>query len=426
MPEDGSMQEHLDQVVLATVRPLSLGFGFYIAYTAFRERNDYTGSDWWFVVGADITVAIYLLALAAWTWLGSPPLHWANGLGASVAFALAGTDMVTAAVNGIPAFPATALVLAGLGAVVLSWRWMIWALSVIWLAWLAMAIMFTPSPWDAQFTLQVATVLGLAIHWGRMKAYGGLIAARLSESVARSRLQGVNEELDRFAAVVAHDLQIPVSAIRLKAAALRIRAPEDDLAQRQTLAELDRVADGMSKMINGLLAYARAGQATVIGDGVDLKQIIGDVEGVFADQMHVNGGSIEVGDLPTVPGDPTLLFQLFENLIGNAIAHRRPDEPPKIMVHATRQTGQVGIVVRDNGRGFDPAEAERLFLPFERGDVEVPGHGLGLATCRRIAEQHGGRIEATAILGTGATFTVWLPTVPASALGKGEKEGKRV
>ncbi len=408
MSEDGSMQEHMDQVVLATVRPLSLGFGLYIAYTAFREFDTYTGLDLLLVFGADVVVATYLLGLAAWLWFKPPRLSWMNGLGASIALALGGTDMVTMAVNGIPAFPATALVFAGVGAVVLSWRWLLATMGVLWVTWITLALVFAPEPWAAQFTLQVASITGIAIHWGRLRAYRGLIDARLNEQAARRRLQAVNEELDRFASVVAHDLQNPVTAIRLKAATLRIRAGADE-AQQATIAELDRVADGMSHLITDLLAYARAGEAVEATQDVPLDEVMAEVQALFAERIEAEAGHVDVGPLPTVRGDRTSLFQLMENLVGNAVTYRRPGVAPHIWITSTQEGAFEVISVQDNGIGFVATEATRLFQPFERGDVEAPGHGLGLATCRRIVQRHGGRIEATSEPGRGSLFTVWLP-----------------
>lgn len=401
------IRDAMQHVVFHTVRPLSLGFGLFIAYTAIREItiNERTP-----IVAADVAVAVYLLGLAAWLWLRPPPMHWMNGLGASVGLALAATDMTTQSVRGaIPGFPATVLVLAGIGAVVLSWRWLLATQGIILAAWVATTQAYTSDPWSAWFIVQITTITGVAIHWGRFRAYTQLIQARNDEAQAKDALQRANQELDRFAAVVAHDLKNPVAAIRLKAGALRYRAPTTDFAQRKTLEELDRVADGMSKMIDDLLSYARAGQVPDRHELVDLNDIARQLRELFDERLRAEGGELSIGALPVIAGEPTQLFQLLENLVGNAISYRRRDAPPLVTLASRARNGGVEITIQDNGQGFDPELAERMFEPFERGDSDAPGHGLGLATCRRIVEQHGGRITARSVPGHGSVFQIWWP-----------------
>src|SRR5205814_8628502 len=115
--------------------------------------------------------------------------------------------------------------------------------------------------------------------------------------------------------------------------------------------------------------------------------------------------------LPTIQADGVLIRQLFQNLIENAIKYRR-QEPPRIHLSAQRQEMGWTIDVSDNGIGIDPDNAETIFRPFRqlnRKSGGAGGVGLGLSTCRRIAQRHGGRIWVTSAAGEGSTFHVELP-----------------
>ena len=138
-----------------------------------------------------------------------------------------------------------------------------------------------------------------------------------------------------------------------------------------------------------------------------------------------------MGELPELDADPLQLRQLFQNLIGNAVKFRKPGEPPKVSVSARvlpgpkapqshPETGapqpvkgveRVEIVVADSGIGFDQKYADNIFMPFQRlhGRKEYTGTGIGLAICRKIAEQHHGTINAFSAPGEGATFIVNVP-----------------
>jgi light-regulated signal transduction histidine kinase (bacteriophytochrome) len=134
-------------------------------------------------------------------------------------------------------------------------------------------------------------------------------------------------------------------------------------------------------------------------------------------------GRVDVGELPTIDADAAQMRQLFQNLIANGLRFRRDGHPPVVRVYGrvahnaapeseVPSHGQVcEIVVQDNGIGFDPKYADRIFGMFQRlhGRDEYEGTGVGLAICRKIAQRHGGSIEAASTPGEGARFTVALP-----------------
>lgn len=120
---------------------------------------------------------------------------------------------------------------------------------------------------------------------------------------------------------------------------------------------------------------------------------------------------ITVDPLPTIVADGTQLMQLFQNLIGNAIKFRKPQETPHIHIGVQRQEEQWLFSVADNGIGFDPQFAERIFVIFQRLHTrdEYPGSGMGLAICKKIIECHRGRIWVEAVPDQGATFYFTIP-----------------
>lgn len=406
------LQTAFSHVVRDTVRPLAWGFGLFITYNAIKGIVRLSGTERLLVAGADVLVGVLLFAVAAWVQWRPPPDAAMNRLGAGIGLLLAFTDMVTMAVDGhVPAFPATALVLAGIGAVVLSWRWCLITQGAIWIAWIPVTQAFTADPWAGLLILQASTITGLAIHWGRLKAYTSLVKAREQEADARRELQRVNDELDRFTGVVAHDLKNPLSAFRLKLAAIKARSQEAKV--QDSAMQLDRMAKDMQGLIEDLLAYATAGGHGVARETATLEQTSETVASLYEDALNKEGGCLHLQSLPAYSADATLLRQLLQNLVGNALLYCG-DRPPDVRIGGTADEDAVEFWVEDRGVGFDPEDAERLFRPFQRGDVDAPGHGLGLATCARIVHHLGGRIEATSRPGHGARFTVRVPQPTAN------------
>ena len=140
-----------------------------------------------------------------------------------------------------------------------------------------------------------------------------------------------------------------------------------------------------------------------------------DLAGVINFQVRKAGARIESSPLPRVVAGPDRLVGLFQNLVSNSIKYRDERRRPEIRVSAEREGPMWRFEVSDNGRGFEPADAERVFRIFERlnGDRSIPGTGLGLAICRRTVEAQGGRIWAESEPGRGTVFHFTLPAAPA-------------
>jgi light-regulated signal transduction histidine kinase (bacteriophytochrome) len=161
----------------------------------------------------------------------------------------------------------------------------------------------------------------------------------------------------------------------------------------------------MQNLINDLLSYSRIETRGGDFESVDCQVVLDDVLHTLQIKVEENDAVITHGPLPTVQADKVQLFQLFQNLISNAIKFRS-DKPPRIHIAAESQNGRWLFSVKDNGIGIDPKYLERIFVIFQRlhSQDKYPGTGIGLAICKKIVERHGGRIWVESQLGKGATF----------------------
>ncbi len=231
---------------------------------------------------------------------------------------------------------------------------------------------------------------------------------RVDERTAE--LQAANRELEAFSYSVAHDLRAPLRAID---GFTRILA--DDLGGRldASLARsLERVhlnVARMAQLIDDLLAFARIGRRELELVEVDTGALCRAV----GDELHgaYPQSELALAELPVVRGDPTLLRQVFANLIGNALKFSARAERPRVEIGCERANGHHVFHVRDNGVGFSMAYAHKLFGVFQRlhGPQEFEGTGVGLAIVQRALQRHHGRPWAEGEPGKGATFYFALP-----------------
>ena len=229
--------------------------------------------------------------------------------------------------------------------------------------------------------------------------------------VANARLATSDERLAAFAGQVSHDLKNPLTAVTMS---LEMALEEADEAEDADMlvSLLDRAARGadrMQSMINDLLAFARGGSAPEVAE-VDLDGLVGEVLEGLAPVL--GAAVVESGDLPIVPGDPVQLRTVVQNIVANALKFSREGVDPHIGITADQLDGHWRVQVTDNGRGVAEEKRALVFEPFARIDKSVPGTGIGLATCRRIVEAHGGRIGLTGAPGGGSTVWFLLPAEP--------------
>jgi light-regulated signal transduction histidine kinase (bacteriophytochrome) len=242
-----------------------------------------------------------------------------------------------------------------------------------------------------------------------------LAAEMLRRSAAE--LARSNVELEQFAYIASHDLQEPLRKIQAFGDMLASSAGDAlGTEERDYLSRMCRAAARMRTLIDDLLDLSRVATRGRPFEPVDLSEVAREVLEDLETRLVESGAAVRVGDLPRVMADPTQMRQLLQNLVGNALKYRKPDVAPEILVErlADCGPGQVAFAVRDNGIGFDPKYADRIFQPFQRlhGRGEYEGTGMGLAICRKIVERHEGTIVADARPGAGAVFRVVLPFCP--------------
>ncbi len=228
-----------------------------------------------------------------------------------------------------------------------------------------------------------------------------------------------NKELQEFAFVASHDLQEPLRKVCTFSDMVREGYSYRVLDEKgiDYLQRAQQAARRMHSLIKALLDYSRVTTRKGAIDLVDLNDVVNEV---IEDLTIREGARVEVGELCTVLAEPTHMRRLFQNLITNGLKFQtRPDPVVKIsgaLLDENTNDNPLGapacrISVEDNGIGFDEKFKERIFVPFQRlhGVGVYEGTGMGLAICRKIAEQHGGRITAHSKKDEGATFEVILP-----------------
>jgi PAS domain S-box-containing protein len=241
-----------------------------------------------------------------------------------------------------------------------------------------------------------------------------LLGDRIGQFVRRkaieAELERSNAQLTRFAHAAAHDLSEPLRTMRSLAELLSSRyATRLDDTGRELLAHILTAGARGEALVEAILSYARIGGDQLPSAPVDTGALVADVVRSLAHAISDSGASVEVGRLPTVPGNAGMLGQLFQNLLGNALRFRG-EASPRVVIAAAREGGRWRFTVADNGIGVAPQDRERIFDLFTRlRPDEQSGTGMGLALCRRIVERHGGEIRAEGNTPVGTVFTFTLP-----------------
>jgi signal transduction histidine kinase len=249
----------------------------------------------------------------------------------------------------------------------------------------------------------------LAHHLEQSETKYRELATSLEEQVEeRTReLQNVNEELQAFTYSVSHDLRAPLRAIDgFSMILLEDHGGNIDAAGQDLLGRIRRAVKRMSQLIQSLLDLSRATRVELRKQPVVLSEV---ATSVIEDLRQANPGrNVDVSIEPglSAEADPHLLRIVLENLLSNAWKFSSRTEGARIDVGSTKNGGGREFFVRDNGAGFDPAYAEKLFKPFQRLHLEseFEGTGIGLTTAQRILRRHGGSIRAESRVGSGATF----------------------
>jgi PAS domain S-box-containing protein len=228
-------------------------------------------------------------------------------------------------------------------------------------------------------------------------------------------LQRSNNELQQFAHVASHDLKEPLRKIKTFTGRLA-DDPGNTFTERSKtfLQKVNSASDRMFAMIEGVLNYSVLNTSEQVIEPVSFQTIMQHIEADLELLITQKAASLQYSNLPSAEGSFVLLYQLLYNLVNNSLKFAKKDVPPVITITSTISNEQqewVTLTVKDNGIGFAQEYAEKIFESFTRlnSKDQFEGTGLGLSLCQRIAERHGGRIDAIGKPGEGACFWVRLP-----------------
>ncbi len=243
---------------------------------------------------------------------------------------------------------------------------------------------------------------------------------------ANDELNALNDNLKQFAYIASHDLQEPLRKINLFSDILKQKMannPDNDLTPY--IGKISQAASRMTNLIKDLLDFSRAEAGNKTSATIDLEEIVGNVIEDYEMLIQQKNAVIEISSLPVIPGIPLQMNQLFYNLVGNALKFTREGVVPHITISSRiltqddirsheklfLNTSYAEIVIKDNGIGFNPKFREHIFLIFQRlhGKDDYEGTGIGLALCKKIAENHKGIIFAQSKENEGAAFHIILP-----------------
>ncbi len=226
------------------------------------------------------------------------------------------------------------------------------------------------------------------------------------------RLVKSNQDLETFAYASSHDLKEPLRMVRMYTEFLR-RSLGNQLNPNQ-LEFMNFVTDGvirMQSLLDDLLQYSRLGKNTEDIKNIDLNERLLVVKNNLTVLIQETNAEIISDSLPHIHASMTEMSQLFQNIIANAIKFRKPNETPKIIVKATENKTDFTISIEDNGIGIKKEYQEQVFTLFQRlhSRAAYEGSGIGLATCKKIIDNMGGRMWLTSTEGVGTTFYLSIP-----------------
>jgi PAS domain S-box-containing protein len=220
-----------------------------------------------------------------------------------------------------------------------------------------------------------------------------------------------NFELDSFCYIASHDLQEPLRKIQTFCHGILALEGENFSAEAHNHFErIVKASERMRHMIHSLLEYSRMNSPNNEKTPTDLTEIVEDVISNQLDNSKSKANFI-VDTLPIIHAIPDQMKQLFANLLSNAVKYRNPSFSPEIRIHSKKENDHWQITVTDNGIGFEPQFADKIFELFQRLHTrfEYEGTGIGLAICKKIVQNHQGIIRAFGTPGKGSSFEINLP-----------------
>ncbi len=245
-----------------------------------------------------------------------------------------------------------------------------------------------------------------------LSTYDAAIQRNKELQIANRALEDANEELEAFSYSVSHDLRAPVRHINGFSRMLADSYAADLPAPaRQLIDRISNAGQRLGQLIDALLNLSRLSRQHLVKTTVNLTNLVEEVLEILEPERQGRNVEVRVGPLTNCSGDPSLLRQVFANLLSNAFKFTREREKAIIEVDCLEEGDEVHCIVRDNGVGFDMAHAPTIFGVFQRFHEaeQFEGTGIGLSIVRRIIQRHGGHISVEAEVNRGATFRFSLP-----------------
>ncbi len=265
----------------------------------------------------------------------------------------------------------------------------------------------------------------VAVEAMKQGAYDYLVKNTLTEDALRTSIKKAidhanlekkvreqQQELELFASMVSHDLKSPLQSIM--ACITFIKEDIETSNTEQLLKDCQRARRGvehMHQLIDGLLEYTQSERSSQAFETVSLNAVAAQVVSALEATVTDLAAQITVENLPEVNGDRIALYQLLQNLVTNGLKFHNGSTTPCVRIAASRISDDWQISVEDNGIGINAKHCDKIFEPFKRlhSKDQYDGCGLGLAMCKRVVDQHGGRIWLESEVGKGTTFYFTIP-----------------
>lgn len=284
-------------------------------------------------------------------------------------------------------------------------------------------IFYTPLKDAANNVTGVVTIIHDLTE--RIQAENQLMQLNASLQAKNKELETLNEELTTFAFIASHDLGEPLRKIQIFTD--RILKTEEQNLSPAGKDSFERVLGGVKRMnalLNDVLSFSRIASGKKAFEKCELNHVLSIVKKEMADMLEQTGAIVESDSLPVIRANKSHLILLFQNLLSNAIKYQKSGSKPVVQIqhklfgagninhsNADVRKGYHQISFKDNGIGFEPQYADKIFQIFQRlhGASEYPGTGIGLALCKKIIEAHKGFITVESIPGVGSVFHCYFP-----------------
>ncbi len=274
------------------------------------------------------------------------------------------------------------------------------------------------SYWVDVHIAPITNEIGEITHYGAVQRdITDYKLAQAEKEILINKLINSNEELARFAFVCSHDLQEPLRMIRSFTEKLQLHIADDIANDEKGKKYLHFITDGAERaqiLISDILAYSSISTSTQPLESVDCIALIEDIKQLMGTALESNNGKITHDALPMLQGNKTQLYQLFQNLINNAVKYQTAETAPRVHVGVTDAGKLWQFSIEDNGIGMEQRHLSKIFDMFQRlhRRNQYAGTGVGLSICKKVVELHGGTLWVESTPGTGSIFyfTLQKPT----------------